>query len=93
MRVAKLLRHASSIFLLGAIAIAIVSFEVLSFGFWFIVFWGLLLTLATRLFANAGQILFEMRAELLRTAVNIERATYQSNAILREIRDLVDEES
>jgi hypothetical protein len=83
----KLFTHGVLVFGLG---LAFKFFNLTSFAFWLVVFASILLWLVLRLFASVGQLVYETRNDSARIWANIERSIYESNALTREIRDLID---
>ena len=90
MRTAKFLKIFSYVLAVFGIVLAFQFFPVASAGFWGIVFLDLLLWLILRLLAIIGELVYGMRNDSARMLTSIERSLYHSNAITKEIRDLVD---
>ena len=93
MRTAKILKHlAYGIIILG-IFIAYKLFILSTQEFWLTIFVSIILWFMLRIFANIAQIIYEIKAELIRVLGNIERAIYHSNSIIKEIRDLIESQA
>ena len=93
MRTAKILKHlACGIIILG-IFIAYKWFIFSIQKFWLTIFISIILWFMLRVFANIAQIIYEIKAELIRVLGNIERAIYHSNSIIKEIRDLIESQA
>ena len=88
MRTSKLLKVGAYGTALASVIIAFRSFSISRIEFWITVFLGFLTTVFLRVVANIGQIVYDQKVELTRSAQNMERALYHSNALLKEIRDL-----
>jgi hypothetical protein len=88
MRTARVLKVAAYGATLCSAVVAFRSFSVSRVEFWVTIFLGFLVTATLRVVANMGQIIYDQRVELTRSAQNMERALYHSNALLKEIRDL-----
>ena len=93
MRTAKILKHlAHGIIILG-IFIAYKWFIFSIQKFWLTIFISIILWFMLRIFANIAQIIYDIKAELIRALGNIERAIYHSNSIIKEIRDLIESQA
>lgn len=90
MRSAKILKYlAYGVIILG-ICIAYKFLISSTMAFWMAIFISVILWFILRIIANIAQIVYEIRAELIRTLGNIERSLYYSNSIAKEIRDLIE---
>ena len=49
-------------------------------------------SLIIRVIANIGQIVFDIKGEIIRTLGNIERGVFQTGAMTREVRDILKEQ-
>ena len=92
MRTAQIVKHSASGIVLAGFFLALKFFQPMSVEFWLVVLAGVLLWQMVRLFAIIGQLVYEIRNDALRSLANVERALYYSNALSKEIRDLVDAE-
>jgi type IV secretory pathway VirB3-like protein len=90
MRTAKILKFLAFGILVLGIFIASKFFIFPAIEFWITLFISIILWVILRIIANIGQIVFDIKAELIRLLGNIERAIYYSNAIVKEIRDLIE---
>ena len=90
MRVAKILKYlAYGVILLGMF-LAFKFFISSTIEFWTIIFISIIVWFILRVISNIAQIIFDIKAELIRLLGNIERAIYHSNSIAKEIRDLIE---
>lgn len=65
-------------------------FPAFSPKFWAKIFFSVLLWLVLRLLAIIGELVYGMRNDMARMLTSIERSLYHSNALTKEIRDLID---
>jgi ABC-type multidrug transport system fused ATPase/permease subunit len=90
MRTAQLLKHFTHGVVIVGVIVAVRSYAPASIEFWAVIFVSLLVWLLLRLIANMGQLVYEIRNDSLRMLASVERALHQSNALAKEIRDLLD---
>ena len=93
MRTAQILKHSSFVLLVLGIVLARKSFALATFEFWLAIFITFIIFVLLRLFANIGQLIYEIRNDALRILGNTERALYYSNALSKEIRDLLGQDT
>lgn len=90
MRTARVLKFFAYSVIAVGIFFAFKFFRPVSVEFWAVISLSFLLWLIVRLFAIAGQLIFEIRNDSSRMLANIERGLYYSNSLTKEIRDLLD---
>lgn len=90
MRTATILKYLAYGTVVLGISIASKFFVFSKVEFWVTIFVSLISWFILRLFANIAQIVYDIKAELIRTLGNIERALYRSHSITQEIRDLIE---
>ena len=90
MRTAWFLKSFSYGAVVFGVGLAFHFFPLASLGFWAVTFFSFLLWLILRLLAIIGELVYGMRNDSARMLTSIERSLYHSNAITKEIRDLVD---
>lgn len=93
MRTAQILKHSAFVLLALGILLAKKFFEASTLEFWSVIFASFITFVLLRLFANIGQLIYEIRNDALRILGNAERAIYYSNALAKEIRDLLDQDA
>lgn len=93
MRTAQILKHSAFVLLALGIIFARKLFEPTTLEFWFVIFIIFVVFVLLRLFANIGQLIYEIRNDVLRILGNAERALYYSNALAKEIRDLLSQDT
>lgn len=93
MRTAQILKHSSFVLLVLGIVLARKSFAFVTLEFWLAIFITFIIFVLLRLFANIGQLIYEIRNDALRILGNTERALYYSNALSKEIRDLLGQDT
>ncbi len=90
MRTAKILKYLAYGALLGGLFISLKFFTPGQVRFWLVVFLSITSWCVLRVFANIAQIVYELRAELVRAVGNIERANYRTNSLLKEVSGLLE---
>lgn len=90
MRTARILKIFSIGTVLFGIGLAFHFFSLLSLGFWTVTFLSFLFGLVLRLLAIIGELVFGMRNDSARMMTSIERSLYHSNALTKEILDLIE---
>jgi len=90
MRTAQFLKIFSYGLAAFGIGLAFRFFPVTSLKFWAGVFVSVLLLLVLRLLAIVGELVYGMRNDSARMLTSIERSLYHSNALTKEIRDLIE---
>jgi len=83
----KVFSYGAAIFGIG---LALKLFPLFSLSFWAVIFLGVSLGLTFRILAVIRELVFGMRNDSARMLTSIERSLYHSNAITKEIRDLID---
>lgn len=90
MRTAQFLKIFSYGLAIFGVSLAFHFFPVTSLRFWAAVFLSVLLWVILRLLAIIGELVYGMRNDSARMLTSIERSLYHSNALTKEIRDLID---
>lgn len=90
MRTAKILKYLAYGIVISGIFIAYKWFIFSIEKFCLTIFVSIILWFILRIIANMAQIIYDIKAELIRVLGNIERALYHSNSIIKEIRDLIE---
>ena len=90
MRTAQILKWFSYVITLLGIVAAFKYFSPASSSFVLSIVGSVLLGIILRLFSIIGQLVYEMRNDTARVLNGLERSLFQSNALLQEIRDLLD---
>ncbi len=90
MRTAKILSYFSYFMVIFGLYGAFRLFPFGSFKFITVVVASLLGGIVLRLLAIIGQLVYEMRNDSFRVLNSLERSMFQSNALAREMRDILD---
>lgn len=90
MRTAQVLKIAAYGVVVFGTGLALKYYPVVSLEFGAVIFICFLLWLILRLLAIVGQLVYEARNESARILGNIERQLNYSNALTKEIQDLID---
>jgi hypothetical protein len=93
MRTAQVLKCFSYVIVVLGVAAGLRLYPVLSWKFLAVVVAGFLIGVVLRLLAIIGQLVYEMRHDTARTLNSMERTMFQANALLQEVRDLLDARS
>ncbi|MBU9888719.1 MAG: hypothetical protein KTQ49_02480 [Candidatus Omnitrophica bacterium] len=90
MRTAQFLKFFSYGVLVVGITMAFQLFSFASPKFWIKIMFSIVAFLVLRLLAIVGELIYGMRNDVARMLTSIERSLYHSNALSKEIRDLVE---
>ncbi|MDD5730899.1 MAG: hypothetical protein PHN57_07220 [Candidatus Omnitrophica bacterium] len=90
MRTASFLKYLTYGVLVSGVILAAKFSALFSLKFWMIIFFSVLIWLLVRIIANLAQIVYDIKAEIIRSLSNIERGIYHSNSIANEIKDLIE---
>lgn len=90
MRTAKILKYLNYGIIISGAFIAFKFFIHSKVEFWITIFFSIILWFILRIIANIAQIVYDIKAELVRVLGNIERSIYYINSIAKEIRDLIE---
>lgn len=90
MRTAQVLKNLAHVLMVIGLAYIWHKLNYQSLEFWLAVLLNLVVWVLLRLVAIMGQLIYEMRHDSVRLLSGIERSIYQSNAIAKETRDLIE---